>query len=175
MHELGAGLGLAGLVLSKVASTLVLSDFNERVVTNLGENVLLNDGGDRCRACRLDWSNLENAEPWTREPCELIVASDVICCVADALLFAAVVSRLLRPSGAAVVVLPSPENRFGTEAFGPALTAAGLSWESHQISAQRMVSGIEDFLSFDLFVIWWPEASEDAFVDSCRNIRESVR
>ena len=42
--ELGAGLGLSGLTVSKLAQSVCFTDFNDTVIDNLRYNVALNSG-----------------------------------------------------------------------------------------------------------------------------------
>eukprot|EP01041_Mallomonas_annulata_P005958 gene5958-12027_t len=123
--ELGAGLGLAGLVSSKFASYVCLTDFNEVVLENLQYNVNLNIGSTKINGvsavgefCHIEVKSLDfykqiiqsdidlsstgtviTAKLPHGKVFEVIIAADVICCAADATHCArAVAARLLRPA-----------------------------------------------------------------------------
>ena len=146
VHELGAGLGLSGLVAAAAGSkSVVLSDFNKTVCTNMRENILLNDAQETTAGVFLDWCDVASApDPRASEQVELVIASDVVCQVQDAYNLAATIKRLMLPEGAAVVVLPFPSNRFGTESLAPALEKEGLCFECHELKRAALMVGIEE-------------------------------
>jgi len=159
VHELGAGLGLSGLVAAMAgASATTLSDFNPEVVKNLGDNIALNDpvdggglgGGRLCSAAFLDWADLSAAAP-----CDLVIASDVVCQTSDAENLARAVGAVMAPGGAALIFLPFPENRFGTEAFPHTLAAQGFAFEAHEVRCPRLKHGIDEanFFRWNAFLI----------------------
>lgn len=154
LHEIGAGLGLAGLVGAMSAQSVVMSDYNPECVRNLRDNCLLNGLGISC--VELDWAALSDDDSIGVETqFDCVIASDVVCQVSDAFLVGKVLKRLLKFDGVAIVVLPSPENRFGTESFPAALLKESLSWTTVSVRSQRLLEGLSDasFFSWDVYVI----------------------
>lgn len=164
VHELGAGLGLSGLVAACAASSVVLSDFNPIVVANLNESIELNGLSANCAACNLNWTDFSNTDPRATAPVDLVIASDVVCQDSDAFNLAKVVAVLMKPSGAALIILPVPENRFGTDSFPAALESEGLQWEMHEITKPYLTVDIAEaeYMTWNMFVIWPPPLNGDS-------------
>ncbi|KAM6602149.1 hypothetical protein CsatA_021758 [Cannabis sativa] len=98
--ELGAGTGLAGILLARVAKTVFLTDHGEKILNNCAKNVDLNTESINCRATihvrELDWMNswppqiglqdspTSNRHLWTSSEVEeaqgasILLAADVI-------------------------------------------------------------------------------------------------
>ena len=122
--ELGAGVGLSGIVASRLARICVLTDFNDAVIANLAANVRLNAGEEdvfglpcatapSCRVSvrKLDWTQFQqeksveeggdenSAADWLRPlpgtSFERIVGSDIICCAEDVPALCGVLSHFL--------------------------------------------------------------------------------
>ena len=165
VHELGAGLGLSGLAAAWTARSIVLTDFNPRVVENLEETCGMNafEGSASCSAHFLDWTDMEAAQERAKEPVDLVVASDVVCQVDDAYALAGAIERLVATNGAAVIVLPAPKNRFGTEAFPPALDSQGLVWRRHDICAAHLTTGLDeaDYFTWQAYFIWKSSGTDE--------------
>jgi predicted nicotinamide N-methyase len=218
LHELGAGLGLSGLVAasSGMFTSLVLSDFNDVCVANLNENIMINGHGSSCKAISLDWTKIDQimtmttpqrSKPYSQnntsataadescnhaaeknseedyndslpdttttlagiEKSDVIIASDVICQVSDAYMLAHTLKLLLKPSGLALIIIPVPGNRFGTEAFPSALKKENLLFEKHTIKSREYLCNIHeaDFFTWNAFVVWggFDESCDEKVVD----------
>ena len=171
VHELGAGLGLSGLAAADLASSVVLSDFNPVVVENLRENIGLNDASSTCSTCILDWNDPASIRD---KQVDLVIASDVVCQASDAVLLAATIKAAMLPSGAAIIVLPCPDSRFGTEAFPVSLTEVGLEWTSTRVRRPDLLANVEEaaYITYDAYLIWgdkrdvssWHSNLQEAFV-----------
>lgn len=128
--ELGAGLGLCGLVAARPecgASQVTITDFHPRIVSNLSYNIAVNDlPTDHCSAKVLDWEEIDaTLDEGTRY--DIVIGSDIVCQALDCELVAKVLQRILDPEeGVAWITLGSAESRFGVDAFAPAMEAAGL-------------------------------------------------
>ena len=91
------------------------------------------------------------------EAVDVVMASDVICQKDDARLLVRAINALMKKDGIALIVLPAPENRFGTDHFPRYLSMAGcFCWQQHHITDPGLVDGIEEaaYFSWSLFVIW---------------------
>ena len=147
--EVGAGVGLSGIVASHFCRSVELTDFNEDCIKNLRANTLLNQGsesvlglpaatraGCTVRVAKLDWSLLAEAEAVAEAEAEqqqqpkveMIIGSDIICCVEDVGGVCRVIeARLARTESArCFFVVASSDHRWGVEGFVPALRATGL-------------------------------------------------
>ncbi len=154
--ELGAGLGLPGIVAAAVATPaeVWLTDFNPKVVANLEHNVQINLGadGERVAACcygpvpparapvcaQLDWERLGEGEEAgaaaasemlpPRGSVDLVLGSDIICQDSDcAGICRALRHFMRRDGGRAVFVCGGTKNRYGIDKFPGACAAAGLA------------------------------------------------
>lgn len=143
--ELGAGIGLSGIVASHFSKHVTLTDFNPQVLRNLELNAKLNQGDDVVirnlpgasmkdgvvEVCKLDWSNFDDDCPLfldTTRKFDRIVGSDIICCTEDVESVCRVVSKLLARNASArcFFVVPSADHRWGAECFVPSLQQIGL-------------------------------------------------
>ena len=108
--ELGAGCGLVGLVTAKLQqqseSSVILTDFNQKVLENLERNIALNNVADNCivkgldfyqqsGSCSFDtaaaatatgtsggWKDLSGT---VHAPVDVVLAADMICQPSDAM------------------------------------------------------------------------------------------
>lgn len=77
--ELGAGVGLPGLLAAKLgAKQAVLTDYEPSVVAFSGNNASLNNITDNCSAITLDWTQLDDLPPQHRHAYSLVLAADVL-------------------------------------------------------------------------------------------------
>jgi hypothetical protein len=72
---------------------------------------------------------------------------------------------LLRPLGAAVVLLPAPKNRFGTRAFPASLNAAGLAFRVYEVRDAALLAGLEEasFFTWHAYLAWRPGGADAAW------------
>lgn len=128
--ELGSGCGLSGLVAARFCQRLglkppsvVLTDFNARVLENLRRNIGLNDLSNICSVAKLDfyqqsgvsvnhWKTMDGA---LRDPVDVILAADVICQASDAVAIANTIHDVLKLDGSAYVVCADAKHRFGVD------------------------------------------------------------
>jgi predicted nicotinamide N-methyase len=139
--EVGAGLGLTGLLAACFARTVVLSDFNPTVLANLEHNVALNSFRSQFSAAAaincpgalrvqpLDWdaipacddnssSNSSGSSCSNATDCELhaqyscIIGADMICKDSDAEGVVRLLSRHLAHDGVAHFMLPHSRTRY---------------------------------------------------------------
>jgi len=143
--EVGAGCGLLGLAVARLAQSTLITDGDEEVVRNLSRNIdlnrsLWNSNGHDClknvthRVLR--WEELiEN--PWPKEDhVEVIVASDVIYgnwgeTVAEAL------CKVLLPGGQ-VLLAASEDRRGGVRGFQDVMEDYGFGIEEIKIRVQPL-------------------------------------
>lgn len=142
--ELGAGIGLSGIVASHFSRHVTLTDFNPQVLRNLELNAKLNQGDDVLirhfpgasikdgvvEVVKLDWHNDDDC-PLVLEATrkfDRIVGSDIICCSDDVESVCRVVSKVLDRNAHArcFFVVPSADHRWGAESFVPSLKKVGL-------------------------------------------------
>lgn len=159
--ELGAGVGLSGIVASRWARSCVLTDFNDAVLRNLAANVLLNTGEDEvnglpcatapsCRVSvrKLDWTQFEQVEaegegctsPLPVASFERIIGSDIICCAEDVPALCSVLAHFLARTSTArcCFVVPTDDHRWGIQLFVPALLAMGLDVQRRPLLHSRV-------------------------------------
>lgn len=81
---------------------------------------------------------VDGSRPATREPFDVIVGSDIVCCASDAALVAATIAALLRRpcpaaprGGVALLCFPPLDVRYGVDALPPALWREGL-WHTRR-------------------------------------------
>ena len=152
--ELGAGLGLCGLVCARLGSSrVVLTDFHPRVVANLEYEVRLNELEPVAAARALDWDRLdapgssdgESDECAVEEKFDVVVASDVVCQDSDCDGVARALKAHLAPHGECLVTLGAPESRYGVASFEATLTRAGFRVSNVSTHVDpRLVAGCAD-------------------------------
>lgn len=150
--EIGAGVGLSGIVASHFCNHVVLSDFNEECLKNLKFNALLNKGSDSINSLpastkedsivsvvKLDWDKLDGLDGnedsallVSNSPAgafERIIGSDIICCKEDVTGVVGVINAYLAKTASArcFFVVASSDHRWGVESFVPALQGAGMA------------------------------------------------
>lgn len=152
--EVGAGCGLVGLAAALVggARCVWLSDFNERVLTNLAYNVRVNEAG--AQVARFDWSESDGSPPSadgaaaSRLPAgavyDVIIGSDVICSDADAKILASAVRARLARDGVGVFLFPPGDVRWGVDALADALTSASLVFTQSPLPEVFLCERFED-------------------------------
>jgi SAM-dependent methyltransferase len=129
--ELGAGCGLSGLVAARLyqqqirreTTTVILTDFNARVLENLRRNIDLNDLSQICSVADLDFyqqsgiskNHWQTMDGTLRDPVDIILAADVICQASDAIAIANTIHDVLKPGGTAYVVCADAKHRFGVD------------------------------------------------------------
>jgi len=119
--EIGAGVGLCGLVASKVGSSrTVITDFHCNVVDNIQYISCINRLA--CEAEILDWENprIDLGE------FDLIIGSDIVCQSSDCDLIAGVLLKIFKPCTVAWITLGSADSRYGVEDFKPVLESRGF-------------------------------------------------
>jgi predicted nicotinamide N-methyase len=190
--EVGAGLGLCGIVAARWASEITLSDYNPTILRHMDANILINKQehgevtveaapirpGTTMRVRFLDWEQLggpEEEQPSEMkvvvesdlvegpaiqalamaERFETIIASDMVCQRKDAFGVVRTLLAFLAPGGTAHIVLPSPSNRYGVEAFPEALEAAGLKFTCEPVEEEALTRGIEEasYFRWNYFVV----------------------
>jgi len=116
-----------------------------------------------CTACALDWGSLDNgdddcdaAATTDRQPVDFVIGSDIVCRPKDAVLLAGATAAMMKPCGAALIILPHSNNRFGTEAFPDALTASNLLFTVTTITSPSLLRDIEEasYFTWHAFLIW---------------------
>ena len=108
--ELGAGVGLPGLLAAKLgACSVTLTDYEQRVVDQSINNAMLSGVGCQCSGLLLDWRDLRNLPSSHAQKYSLILAADVLY-VQDLMVhFVCAVLKLLEPHNG--VVLIAHQNR----------------------------------------------------------------
>ncbi|CAJ1446427.1 unnamed protein product [Effrenium voratum] len=130
--EVGAGCGLLGISVARLARQMLITDGDEEVVRNLSHNLEINRSlwkaaGPSLQdvSCRvLRWEELLE-KPWPEEPLEVIVASDIIYgnwgeTVAEAL------CSVLAPGGL-VLLACSEDRRGGVRGFQERMEQRGFN------------------------------------------------
>mmetsp|Transcript_19107 Transcript_19107/g.31832 ORF Transcript_19107/g.31832 Transcript_19107/m.31832 type:complete len:575 (+) Transcript_19107:136-1860(+) len=76
--ELGAGVGLSGILLKKVCelSSVLLTDYEQSVLDNLRHNVSVNTSDNSVRVAALDWTCQEHVE--SLSTANIIIAADCV-------------------------------------------------------------------------------------------------
>ncbi|PSC67991.1 S-adenosyl-L-methionine-dependent methyltransferase [Micractinium conductrix] len=103
--ELGAGVGLPGLLCAKLgARSVLLTDYEPLVVEQQRRNAKLNGAAAACSFLPLNWLDLSSLAPEQRHVWDLLLLADVIYAAAVVRPLVATLLALLRPgSGAALV------------------------------------------------------------------------
>jgi SAM-dependent methyltransferase len=146
--ELGAGCGLSGLVAARWYArmrrdppTVVLTDFNARVLENLRRNIDLNDLSHVCSVADLDFfqqsgvskSHWKTIDGIRRDPVDIILAADVICQASDAMAVANTIQDVLKPGGTAYVVCADAKHRYGVDRLIGECQRVGLTVSTQTI------------------------------------------
>jgi len=132
--ELGAGLGLPGVLAARLgAASVLLQDRDERPLQQAMETAVSAEVADRITSLRCDWSDLpgrllaakegEALAPFAQA--DAILAADVLFSEAVALSLAEVLAQLLRNPGQ-VAFIVDPYKREHRKAFGERCRAHGL-------------------------------------------------
>lgn len=154
MLELGAGCGLTGLVAGKKLlqstqdSSVILTDFNAKVVNNVTSNIRLNDLQTNCRAVGLDfyqqtgtstngWIDMQGQH---HPPVNVILAADMICQASDAVAAAKAMQDVLLPGGKAYVMSADAKHRFGVDQLEACCRKEGL----HVVESIKIVPDTEN-------------------------------
>jgi predicted nicotinamide N-methyase len=170
--ELGSGCGLTGLVAAHIigvhrknscqnlamleeekkhdegnTASVILTDFNKKVLANIDRNIDLNGLGHVATTSHLDfyahegdnfhggWNGGEKPEDdriknedWERmmPPVDLIIAADVICKPSDAVAVSKTIYDALTPGGEAIIVSADAKHRFGVDIFEEECQKVGL-------------------------------------------------
>jgi len=179
--EIGSGCGLSGLAAAcmdanKVKSVL-LTDFNDKVLENLLGNISINALEDRCNVDNLDFYAQEGNDTnpgWINgsgERCtqfQRLIAADIICKPEDAVAAANTCYDVLCPGGLGVIICGNSNHRYGVDIFEKECIRAGLNVEvkdSRDIFDGRllcskslgMTSGFVDGMSLVFFFLSKPE------------------
>jgi methyltransferase-like protein 23 len=102
--ELGAGVGLPGLLAAKMGATnVVLTDYEQSVVDHAARNAMLCGVADRCIGMLLDWTHLEDLPALHRHTYSLVLAADVLYIQELMPYFVTVMTTLMAPGGIAVI------------------------------------------------------------------------
>jgi len=134
--ELGSGCGLTGLVAGAVGATSVVqTDFNDAVLLNLQNNVVLNDLILTVSVAKLDFDlqrGCSVSDGWldgcgeNREPVCVVLAADVICKPSDSVAVSKSIFDCLIPGGKAFVLCANAKHRFGVDIFESECLKVGL-------------------------------------------------
>eukprot|EP00960_Hanusia_phi_P038743 753572-Hanusia_phi.AAC.14 len=105
--ELGAGVGILGMVLAKLgARSVYISDYDDVVLEVIRANIKLNGLEGTCLECKLDWSLPENFDGLTESSrIDVIVGSDLLYSSHMAKLLYSAIRRLLDTIPDAVFVM----------------------------------------------------------------------
>lgn len=123
--ELGAGLGLVGLALSRAGHRVVITDCDEDALAFVRASAQLNDISVH-EVRRLDWRQPPATTYATIVGSEIIYAPEIHAPVAELL------ARCLEPGGSAYL---SDLNRNGAAAFPAAVRAVGLDCQTCRATA----------------------------------------
>lgn len=151
--ELGAGCGLSGLVASSLEpSSMVLTDFNPKVLKNLEFNIALNDANARAVGLDFYQQSGKSCNGWMdtngeyNAAVDVIVAADVICQPCDAVAAAKTIHDAILPNGIAIVICADTKHRFGVDCFESECNKVGLSVHTSNVAnlyEGQLVSGEE--------------------------------
>jgi len=133
--ELGAGVGLSGVVLAKLGRKVVLSDREPALLEALEENVRINQVEDRCRVLRLDWADVRkpNVRKFLkRQRISAVIGSDLAYEKCHAQLLVGVLTCSLAAGGTALIV-QAKHHRYCQDQLGEELSAAGLRCEERTV------------------------------------------
>ena len=153
--ELGAGIGVTGLVAAQMVGHVTLTDFDPNVLANLHYNVALVQDrshptgsssmptdlplGHTLDVHRLDWKCLTVC----RDKYDVIIGSDIVCSAEDGEAVAEAVASLLSPTGKAYLLLPPAYVRWGVEVLATSAMALGLMDTIEKIAVED-VKGVEE-------------------------------
>ena len=140
--ELGAGCGLTGLVAARLKpSSVILTDFNTKVLQNLDHNISLNnvnvtaaiglDFYQQSGDSKGSWVDIEGV---CHEAVDVILAADVICKPEDAVAAAKTIHDALSASGVAIVICADVKHRFGVDCFESECHAVGLNVQTSNVA-----------------------------------------
>mmetsp|Transcript_71711 Transcript_71711/g.173710 ORF Transcript_71711/g.173710 Transcript_71711/m.173710 type:complete len:408 (-) Transcript_71711:253-1476(-) len=123
--EVGAGLGLAGIMLAKIGYKVVLSDREPVLLDRLRENVEENKAEASCRVLNFDWAKAPKMHRLLRaQRFSAVIGADVVYTEVGADLLVDVLSHAL-PDGGLAFLVNAVKYRKGTEAFATKLRTAG--------------------------------------------------
>jgi predicted nicotinamide N-methyase len=134
--ELGAGLGLCGLVLAKLGYKVALSDREPSLLEAMRENIQINAAADTCRALRLDWAKAENpkvGQLLQRQGFSTVIGSDLVYETGQGEVLVSVLKRALAQGGRAFLA-QAQHHRYCQDEFCDALARAGLPFERRVVA-----------------------------------------
>eukprot|EP00929_Paragymnodinium_shiwhaense_P028902 TRINITY_DN16678_c0_g1_i1.p1 TRINITY_DN16678_c0_g1~~TRINITY_DN16678_c0_g1_i1.p1 ORF type:complete len:411 (-),score=57.28 TRINITY_DN16678_c0_g1_i1:685-1917(-) len=125
--ELGAGLGLSGLLLARLGRKVILSDREPVLLGRLEENIALNGVQDNCRALRLDWAEAGDTKMrrlLKAQAFSAVIGSDVIYNEEKAQLLLQLLPSAM-PGGGVAYLVNAGKHREGLTGFAEKLRGAG--------------------------------------------------
>ncbi|CAJ1441195.1 unnamed protein product [Effrenium voratum] len=129
--ELGSGLGLLGLACARLgAASVVLTDYDEALLTACRRSVALNSMEDLVSVQALDWQDVASGGPLPElPPVDLILGADIIYDASHAVSVLGTLRRLLESTGGGegILVTGEPEQREGVHEVDQALGVEGIS------------------------------------------------
>ena len=127
--ELGSGCGLSGLTCAKEynCKQVFLTDINLHVLSNLQQNVNINDLTTKITVSCLDfYNNIINDQALPINDIDLIIAADIICKEDDAIALSKFLHMFLKPNSLAIIVSAKEKHRFGVSIFAKECRKIGL-------------------------------------------------
>lgn len=145
--ELGSGCGLLGITLAKYINSkeLILTDYMDSVLTNLKNNVEMNDALDKTTFLNLDWKEYETYVGFPKF--DVIIGSELIYKGGPLVELANLIKILLKEDGVALISMPL--KRSMTEVFSNfcnslELDISGELLDDESLYKDSILFGIED-------------------------------
>lgn len=127
--EIGAGIGLSGLILAKLGHKVVLSDREPTLLHRLQENVEANQVRDKCQVLQLDWADvgeLRMRQLLRAQQFSAVIGADLIYDGGEFCDLVANVVRHALPLGGMALFVLCKWHRKGSAAFGDHMRTAGF-------------------------------------------------
>lgn len=141
--EVGAGLGLAGIMLAKMGYRVILSDREPVLLDRIQENIVENKVETGCRVLNFDWAKVPKMRRLLRaQRFSAVIGADVVYTEVGADLLVGVLSHTL-PDGGLAFFVNAAKHRQGTEAFATKLRTAGHEVVECMIPCDR---DLQDFV-----------------------------
>jgi predicted nicotinamide N-methyase len=146
--EIGAGIGLSGLILAKLGHKVVLSDREPTLLNRLHDNIETNQVRNKCRVLKLDWADVGESRMrrlLRAQRFSAVIGADLIYDGKEVCELVANVVRHALPLGGMALFVLGKWHRKGSAAFDDYMRKAGFEVSQRAITPTNVMQQV--FLS----------------------------